>query len=117
MKNHAVTVVEGVISDGVLVGELPSLNYERHYVTLEFFTDANASTVVEKSTMTGVATIMFSENGTEYGSVTNGDITLGSAMYNRPHVAGSYRTVKVDTSGITSAGLATFIRMTVYSHE
>lgn len=114
MKNQATSVLQGAITDGIGVTDMPGFRYERHYVHVEFFSDAEYQNMVDKSTMTGVCKVELSENGIEYGTLTNGSISLGSATYNRPHAAGSYETVRFDPNTISGA---THYRVTVHSHE
>lgn len=92
-----------------------ALTGERHYVTLEFFDGTGA--LVDKSLMTGSVSIMFSENGNEYGTINNGTVTLGASGYDRPHLAGTYEFIKVDFSAATGLATATTARLIVYTHE
>lgn len=102
------------LSDGELIFKLEPgacMAAERHYVTLRFF---NGDTQVAKSEMAGVVNVYFSEDDFDYGLAIEGSVELGTDTYNRPRVAGSYSTCKVDLSNVT--GTATECVIEVFSH-
>lgn len=104
--------VSDVTDDGdYVVNDVP-VGLMNHFASIQFFTDSTMTTLVDKSTMTGTATVTGSECGREYGTMKNGTITMGESTYNRPNALGSYDSFKVTLSGITGAA---YFRLTLAS--
>lgn len=99
-------------ADGEYVIDDVPMNLMNHFISIQFFADSTLSTLVDKATMTGTATVMGSEYGREYGTMKNGAITLGTSDYDRPNALGSYESFRVTLSGITGAS---HFRMTLAS--
>ena len=95
----------GVVSDAnttpVIVGIDPNLSV--HFIAILFFSDENHAVVVDKATMTGSVTFVISEDGREFGTVSDGLLTLGSSMYNRPSTNASAEQVKATFSSVAGA--------------
>ena len=104
--------VSDVTDDGDYIIDNVPLSLMNHFLSIQFFTDSTMSTLVDKSTMTGTATVMGSEYGKEYGTMQNGTIVLGSSTYDRPNALGSYESFRVTLSGITGAA---YFRLTLAS--
>lgn len=104
--------VSDVTDDGDYFIDSVPLGLMNHFLSIQFFTDSTMSTLVDKSAMTGTATVMASECGREYGTMQNGTITMGEQTYNRPNALGSYDSFKVTLSGITGAA---YFRLTLAS--
>lgn len=104
--------VSDVTDDGDYVIDNVPLGLMSHFLSIQFFTDSTMTTLVDKSTMTGTATVMGSEYGREYGTMQNGTITMGESTYDRPNAAGSYESFRVTLSGITGAA---YFRLTLAS--
>lgn len=104
--------VSGVTLDGdYVINDVP-MGLMNHFLSIQFFTDSTMTTLVDKSTMTGTATVMGSEYGREYGTMQNGTITMGESTYDRPNALGSYDSFRVTLSGITGAA---YFRLTLAS--
>ncbi len=80
---------------------------------LQFFNQAavdnripTGATVVANSNGTGTALVEVSEDGVNWGLVTNGTITLGGG-YDRPVVIGcAFKFVRLTLTGVTVSGAA-----------
>ena len=93
----------GVIADGDAIINVEEM-YERHQISIRFFTDSTYATLVDKSTMTGSVTFTASEFGDEFGDVSNnGVLTLGNATYDRPDFVGSVKVVKAAFTSVVGA--------------
>ena len=93
----------GAITDGDAIINVEEM-YERHQISIRFFTDSTYTTLVDKSTMSGSVTFTASEFGDEFGDVSNnGVLTLGVATYARPDFSGSVRVVKAAFTSVVGA--------------
>lgn len=93
----------GAILDGSALVNVEEM-YERHQISIRFFTDDTYATLVDKATMSGTVTFTASEFGDEFGDVSNnGILTLGTATYSRPDLTGSIKVVKADFGSVVGA--------------
>jgi|TARA_R100000501_G_scaffold13697_1_gene25166 hypothetical protein len=93
--------IEGAVADGVTISERMPTIYERGYISVLFFSDAAMTTSVIPSA--GTITILASEDGLRYGTVTNGDIDVSVDPYERPNWSGQVAYISSDMSGVTGA--------------
>ncbi len=121
--NHHTYAKTGLISDNSQIALLENirLSYERHYMSLIFYSDERLTNVVSMVDLSGVVQFEVSDNGVQFGRIsvgdnTDGELTLGSATYPRPSVQGSIQTVRLDFTGITAIGAAQYYKLTVNSH-
>lgn len=102
---------QGAIADGPALKGVDT-NLENHYVSIRFYSDSGFRNIVDKATMTGTVTVEMSEIGDEFGTVSDGTITLGTTQYNRPNSSGSISQVRATFNTVTGA---THFRMLVSS--
>ncbi len=97
------TLFSAASSDGDTISPLLDRFYERGYISIIFYSDAELTTIVTPGA--GTVTFTASEDGTQYGDVAVVDATLAGAesTYTRPSFAGMVRFVRVNMSGITTA--------------
>lgn len=107
--NHHEYSIRGEISAQSGIFEIENIrkSYERHYLNIVFFSDADYTTGVATSSMGGSVEFTATDNRLEYGGISDGTVTLGTTTYPRPNLQGSIDAVRVDLSGITSANGAT----------
>ena len=108
------TLFSAASSDGDTISPLLDRDYERGYISIIFYSDAELTTIVTPGA--GTVTITASEDGTQYGDVAVIDATLAgaSSTYTRPSFAGMVRFVKVNMSGITTAN---FFQMRIARYQ
>lgn len=109
MGQSAYSINENV-ADGEFVSVDIPLYFERGYFSLTFFDSSNNFV---KPTA-GSATVTVSDDGFNYGSITNGEIADLTKDYDRPNYAGSVRKFKISLSGVTGADKFS-LRLSVYS--
>lgn len=104
----ALYVISGSSADGSLQTDEMRWQFDAAYISVLFYSDAELTNIVTP----GAGTITFeaSEDGTNWGSITNG-IVDPTATYLRPNFLGTARFVRGTTSGIT---VASFYKATVY---
>lgn len=115
-----------VQADAVNTKELAILNinpsFERHYVSIVFFSDSDYQSPVDMSSLVGVIKFSASDNGFQFGTIQVGDnldgvLTLdGQPNYDRPNIQGSIVSLEVDISGVTNLGGATHYQLFLNSH-
>jgi len=121
--NHNTYVKNGLISGNSQIALLEGirLSYERHYMSLIFYSDEALTDVVSMTNLVGSVRFEVSDNGVQFGRIsvgdnTDGELTLGSATYPRPSVQGSIQTVMLDFTAITTVSTAQYYKLTVNSH-
>lgn len=97
------TLFSGGTSNGDTISPLLDRDYERGYLSIIFYSDAELTAIVTPGA--GTVTITASEDGTQYGDVaTITASTAGaSSTYTRPSFSGLIRRVKVNMASITTA--------------
>lgn len=100
----------GEVAAGTVYSQAISADYSKHVISILFYSDSNFATLVDKSTMTGTVTFTATNDASnnsgvdeEYGSVQDGELTLGSSTYVRPVVSTQISRVKVDFGSVTGA--------------
>jgi len=118
-RQHHEYIKQGVINANPSIATLIGIEaeFERHYISVVFFTDDTYSTPVMVSTMAGTVDVSASDNGIQFGSLVNGEIALGSDSYLRPSVQGTIRSLRMDFSGITTLNGANNYRIYLNSHR
>ncbi len=109
------------ISDGVVLSKELISDFENHYVSVTFYSDAVGRVVISKSAMTGSVLLEATVNGVEYGVMlvdtdTNGMLPLGVAGELVGQVAGSYKYCRA-TLNITGAAGATHVKLSVNNYK
>ena len=120
--NHS--IVESYItpiSDGVVLSKELISDFENHYVSVTFFSDAVGRVVISKSAMTGSVLLEATVNGVEYGVMQvdtdpDGILLLGGANELVGQMAGSYKKVRA-TLSITGAAGATHLQLSVNNYK
>lgn len=92
----------GAIADGPAITGL-DINLLSHFISILFFTDATQAVIVDKATMTGNVVFELSENGDEFGTMSDGTLTLGTTNYSRPNAGGSYSTARATFNTVVGA--------------
>ena len=96
---------KGVVTEAnitpVIVDVDPNLSV--HFIAILFFSDEGHTEVVDKGLMSGSVEFLVSEDGREFGTVSDGLLDLGTAMYDRPNGKGSWEQVKASFSAVTGA--------------
>ena len=101
-------IIEGPVTDGVLISENMDLYYERAYISINFFTDDTFTTLAVP--LAGTVVFEASEDGLNYGTIPNGTVTAADLLYSRPTFSGSVAKVRATTLGVT---VATHYRATI----
>lgn len=96
-------------------------SFERHYISIVFFTDDTYSEQVSTSLLMGSITIEASDNGYQFGFVDTGtgdtgQLLLGGTQYNRPSILGSISQIKLSFANVTSFHTANNFRVYINSH-
>jgi len=101
-------------SDGDTISPLLDRFYERGYLSIIFYSDAELETVVEPSA--GTVTITASEDGSQYGDIAVIDATTAGeeSTYTRPSFSGLVRFVRVNMASIAGAN---FFRVTIARYQ
>jgi hypothetical protein len=102
-KKMIETLFSNVTDDGDTISPLLDRDYERGYLSIVFYN--NADLEIPVSPTAGAATITASEDGKQYGDlgVIDADTAGVNSTYTRIAFAGMVRFVKVNMSGITGA--------------
>lgn len=97
------TIFSGATSNGDTISPLLDRDYERGYLSVIFYSDAELTNIVTPGA--GTVTVTASEDGTQYGDVGTIDATLAGAesTYTRLSFGGLIRFVRVNMAGITTA--------------
>ncbi len=97
------TLFNNDTSNGDTISPLLDRDYERGYLSIIFYSDAELTAIVTPAA--GTVTVTASEDGTQYGDVATIDATLAgeNSTYTRPTFSGLIRFVKVNTAGVTNA--------------
>lgn len=111
------TLFSGATGDGDTISPLLDRDYERGYLSIVFFSDAELTTIVTPSA--GTIDITASEDGDIYGTIQDGTAisanTVGPAVnYSRPNWSGQVLFLKFSLSGIVGAN---FFKCTAYSYK
>ena len=93
---------KGAVADGDFLRGVDS-GHPNHIFSIVFYTDNTYRTPVAKAGMSGTVTFTLSETGEEFGGMTNGTVTLGAAMYDRPFASGSYNTASAVFDSVVGA--------------
>lgn len=92
--------------------------YERHYISVELFSDSTFETSVDTATMAGDIIVDASDNGTQFADIeSNGTITLGTSSYGRPNLSGNIKVVRINFNGVTNFNGATHFILNVNSNR
>ena len=92
-------IIKGSVVNGDFVSGNISREFERFYISLNFYSD-DFKTIVEPTA--GTVTLTASENGVTYGSIENG-VVEASGAYNRPSISGRLRNIKANLAGVAGA--------------
>ena len=74
--------------------------YERHYITVTFFSDEYITPVIPTG---GTVTFTATDDSFNFGTMTNGSVSASSPEYARPNLSGKINRVKAKTSGVVGA--------------
>ncbi len=118
-REHHEYILEGAIAENSSVATLTGIekSFERHYMSVVFFDSELMNNQVAVNTMVGTVQVQASDNGFQFGEVSEGDIVLGNDSYPRPTVQGSLASVRMDFSGITTPNSASHYRIYLNSHR
>jgi len=94
-------ILKGVTSNGTITSPSIGRFYERGYISVNFYTDATLTTLVTPSA--GTLTFKASENGEQYGTITDGTVDATLVEYDRPNFSGSVGNIQATASGIIGA--------------
>lgn len=92
--------IRGVVADGEYLSQSIAQYYERHYITITFFSDEYITPVIPTG---GTVTFTATDDGFNYGTMTNGSVSASSPEYARPNLSGKINKVKATTAGIVGA--------------
>lgn len=104
----------GAVAD-TEVSENMNLHHTNAYMSVTFFDkdpriDETAAIVLPTA---GELTLTGSEDGTNYGTFTNGAIDVTTATYDRPNAAGAIQNVKAAPTSAISGNSAAFYRVMI----
>lgn len=110
------TLFSGATGDGNTISPLLDREYERGYLSIIFYSDADLTTLVTPGA--GTVTVTASEDGDQYGDIAVIDATTAGAesTYTRPAFGGLIRFMRVNLSGITVANFFQ-VRIARYQRE
>ena len=92
--------IKGVVADGEYLSQSVAQHFERHYITVTFFSDAYETPVLPTG---GEIVFTATDDGFNFGTVNRGTVAASDPIYDRPNLAGKIQKVKATTSGITGA--------------
>lgn len=95
--------IRGVVADGEYLSQSIAQYYERHYITVTFFSDEYINPVIPTG---GTITFTATDDGFNFGtpkSPVGGVVQASDPAYTRPNFGGKIQKVKATTSGITGA--------------
>lgn len=93
------------LADGTYVSDQLSGDYPNTSIAFQCL-DAAGDVVLATA---GTALVEVSEDGVNWGSITNGSIDLSLTAYNRPVVLGAiFRFARVTLTGVTATGASQF---------
>lgn len=99
--SHSIYIIKGATSNGTIISSDMSKGYERGYIAVDFYSDAEFQNLVTPTA--GILTFKASENGERYGTIPNGTVDATQVEYNRPNYSGSIQNIKAIASGILGA--------------
>ena len=98
--NNQEYLIKGQVSDGDSLSTEISKFFERHYVSITFFSDEYMTPLTPSA---GTAIFTVTDDGFNYGTIEKGTIDVSVAEYDRPFLWGRIIKVKVNLNGVTGA--------------
>ena len=92
--------IKGAVTNGEYISQSIAQYFERHYITVTFYSDEYKTPVRPTA---GTVEFTATDDGFNYGSVSNGVVDVTNQEYARPNMSGKFQKVKATTSGITGA--------------
>lgn len=92
-------IIRGEVTSEGLSGDLPAY-YKEHQFSVTLFSDEYQTPVTPTA---GTMTISVSDDGFNFGSVTNGTVDVTKSEYNRPTMTGYAKRVKATPAGVAGA--------------
>lgn len=98
---HNTYLIQAPVSDGDFLSPDISQQFERMYLSVTFYSDAAYTTPVTPTA--GTVTITATDDGFNYGTLTDGTVDATNPAYLRPNMSGRVRKVKATVAGVTGA--------------
>ncbi len=98
--SQAPYMIKGVVADGDYLSQSIAQYYERHYITVTFFSDEYITPVVPTG---GTVTFTATDDGFNFGTVNNGSVSASNPEYQRPNLSGKIQRVKATTDSTLGA--------------
>lgn len=92
--------IKGVVADGEYLSQSIAQYFERHYITVTFYSDEYQTPIRPTA---GTVVFTATDDGFSFGTVSNGTVDATTQEYLRPNMSGKFQKVKATTSGITGA--------------
>ena len=92
-------VIRNVVTKEGLSGEFPAY-FREHQFAVTFYSDEFITPVTPSA---GTVTIKVSDDGFNYGDITNGTVDATTPTYDRPNLTGYVKRVSATPDGIAGA--------------
>lgn len=99
MAHKSLALQAPVAAADFLINKIPA-EFERLYLSVTFYSDEYVTPVTPAA---GTATITATDDGFNFGTVTNGAIDVTDPVYDRPSAVGRFESVKATLAGVTGA--------------
>ncbi len=92
--------IEAPVSDTAFLSPDISQSFERWYISVTFYSDEYETPVTPTA---GTATFTATDDGFNYGDLTDGVVDVSVVKYDRPNLSGRVRKVSCVLAGVTGA--------------
>lgn len=118
MSNYLFTEILVDVPDSgsftVQSGSIPP-EYTQHYISVGYYGDPNFEEFIQPTA--GTVTVEITDDGNQWGGITNGVIDLTKADYSRPNCSDRLAAVRIHVLGVTPASSNHFFKAAIHSYK